>query len=109
MSPASLPSYAEPILNRTPSYSAEPHFYEQRIALADRLRPRPSGDFIKESKGGGIRLLLTAQEDNVELPVYGATNHVAGVIELTKPEGVTSVGVQVGQYCAFKSLVFNLV
>ena len=109
MSPASLPSYAEPILNRTPSYSAEPHFYEQRIALADRLRPRPSGDFIKESKGGGIRLRLTAQEDNVELPVYGATNHVAGVIEFTKPEGVTSVEVKVGQYCAFKSLVSNLV
>jgi hypothetical protein len=92
MSTASLPSYAEPILNRTPSYSAEPHFYEQRIALADRLRPRPSGDFIKESKGGGIRLRLTAQEDNVELPVYGATDHVAGGRRVHKARGCNERG-----------------
>lgn len=95
MSTASLPSYAEPILNRTPSYSLEPHFHEQRIALVERLRPRPSGDFIKESKGGGVRLRLTAQEDDVELPVYGATDHVAGAVEFTKPEGVTSVEVKI--------------
>ena len=47
---------------------------------------------------------LTAQEDKVELPVYGATDPVAGVVEFTKPEGVTSVEVKVGQYCVFKTL-----
>ncbi|KAF8967179.1 hypothetical protein BDZ97DRAFT_1656721 [Flammula alnicola] len=97
MSTVSLPSYVghAPSLNRTPSYSAEPHDYEQRIALADHLRPRPSGDFIKESKGGGIRLRLTAQEDNVTLPVYGTADHVGGIVELSKTEGITSVEVKI--------------
>jgi len=102
MSTASFPSYAKPTLNRTPSYSAEPHFYEQLIA-ADKLRPRPTGDFIKKSKGGRIQLRLTAQGDNLELPVYGATDHVEGIIEFVKPEGITTVEVKVGQYCALRS------
>ncbi|KAF9483515.1 hypothetical protein BDN70DRAFT_799620 [Pholiota conissans] len=97
MSTVSLPSYIDPSspLNRTPSYSLEPHDYERRIALADRLRPRPSGNFVKESKGGGVRLRLTAQEDNVELPVYGLGDHVSGTVELSKTEGITSVEVKI--------------
>jgi len=95
MSTVSPPSYVDPSLHRTPSYSAEPAYHEQRIALADRLRPRPSGNFIKESKGGGVRLRLNAQEDNVALPVYGSNGVVEGTVELSKPEGVTSVEVKV--------------
>jgi hypothetical protein len=97
MSAVSLPSYVDHTnpLNRTPSYSLEPHDYERRIALADRLHPRPSGNFVKESKGGNVRLRLTAQEDNVELPVYGLRDHVSGTVELSKTEGITSVEVKV--------------
>lgn len=95
MSTASLPSYVAPSFDRTPSYSAEPHEYEQRIALADRLRPRPSGNFVKESKNGGVKLRLSAQEDNLALPVYGSGGRVEGTVELTKPSSVGSVEVKV--------------
>ncbi|CAA7262955.1 unnamed protein product [Cyclocybe aegerita] len=95
MSTASLPSYVAPSVNRIPSYSAEPHNHEQRIALADRLRPRPSGTFIKESKGGGVRLRLNAQEDNAPLPIYGAGSQVEGYVDLSKLEGITSVEVKI--------------
>ncbi|KAF8195593.1 hypothetical protein BJ912DRAFT_957489 [Pholiota molesta] len=107
MSAVSLPSYVDHTnpLNRTPSYSLEPHDYERRIALADRLHPRPSGNFVKESKGGNVRLRLTAQEDNVELPVYGLRDHVSGTVELSKTEGITSVEVRGGT--AVASLVLD--
>lgn len=76
-------------------YSAEPHQYEQRIALADRLRPRPSGNFVKKSKNGDARLRLNAQEDGVALPTYGSQGCVEGTVELSKTDGVTSVEVKV--------------
>ncbi|KAJ3504111.1 hypothetical protein NLJ89_g8111 [Agrocybe chaxingu] len=95
MSTASLPSYVAPSVNRIPSYSAEPHDHEQRIALADRLRPRPSGTFIKELKGGGVRLRLTMQEDNAPLPIYGSGSQVEGYVDLSKLEGITSVEVKI--------------
>lgn len=100
MSTVSLPSYIAPSLNRIPSYTAEPGNFEHRIALGDRLRIRPSGNFIKESKGGGVRLRLSSQEENIALPLYGASDVVEGVVELSKPEGVTSVEVQESHYCA---------
>lgn len=94
---ANLPSYADPFqgeaLNRAPSYTAEPHRHEQRLAQADRVGPRPSGAFIKEKNN--VRLRLTAQENGVELPVYGIGEHVTGVVELSKPAGITSVEVKV--------------
>lgn len=93
---ANLPSY-DPfqgeVLNRAPSYSAEPQYYEQRLAQADRAGPRPSGAFIKEKNN--VRLRLTAQENGIELPVYGIGEHVTGVVELSKTAGVTSVDVKV--------------
>ncbi|KAF5315366.1 hypothetical protein D9619_007113 [Psilocybe cf. subviscida] len=94
---ANLPSYADPFqgeaLNRAPSYTAEPHRHEQRLAQADRVGPRPSGAFIKEKNN--VRLRLTAQENGVELPVYGIGEHVTGVVELSKPAGITSVEVKI--------------
>ncbi|KAF9464105.1 hypothetical protein BDZ94DRAFT_1162704 [Collybia nuda] len=95
MSTASLPSYVAPSFSHIPVYSAEPHQHEQRIALADRLRPRPSGNFVKESRSGGARLRLTAQEDNVALPTYGSQGSVEGTVELSKIDGVTSVEVKI--------------
>ena len=100
MSTVSLPSYVAPSLNRTPSYSAEPGDFEHRLALGERLRIRPSGSFVKESKGGAIRLRLSSQEENITLPVYGASDVVEGVVELSKPDGVTSVEVQESDCCA---------
>ncbi|KAF8630957.1 hypothetical protein AX17_005313 [Amanita inopinata Kibby_2008] len=92
-----LPSYvAAPSLTRAPTYSAEPQEHEQRIALNDdRLRSRPLGSFVKETKSGGVRLVLSAQVDNAALPVYGLGGRVEGRLELSKTEGVTSVEVKV--------------
>ncbi|KAJ3506552.1 hypothetical protein NLJ89_g6804 [Agrocybe chaxingu] len=98
MSTASLPSYVAPSVNRIPSYSAEPHDHEQRIALADRLRPRPSGTFIKELKGGGVRLRLTMQEDNAPLPIYGSGSQVEGYVDLSKLEDMASIEVKVSGF-----------
>ncbi|GLB38635.1 hypothetical protein LshimejAT787_0505000 [Lyophyllum shimeji] len=95
MSTSSLPSYVAPSFSQTPSYSAEPHQHEQRIALADRSRPRPTGDFVKKSTNGDARLRLTAQENNIELPTYGAQSCVEGVVELSKVEHITSVEVKI--------------
>ena len=95
MSTNSLPSYLSPSLNRVPSYSAEPHDYEQRIALVGRLRPRPSGSFVKESKNGDARLRLSAQEDNINLPIYESRGVVEGTVELSKTDGIQSVKVKV--------------
>jgi len=104
MSIVDLPSYSgrPSHSDRTPSfsapsYSAEPQRDELRIAVADRHRSLPSGNFIKGSKGGGVILRLNAQEDNVELPVYGMGGQVTGTVELSKTEAVQSVEVKVSK------------
>ncbi|KAK0187805.1 hypothetical protein F5146DRAFT_1104673 [Armillaria mellea] len=95
MSAASLPSYVAPHFSRSPTYTAEPQLHEQRLAVANGVRPRPSGHFVKESKSGGARLRLTSQENHVTLPVYGSNGSVEGTVEVSKPEGITSVEVKV--------------
>ncbi|KAI1793364.1 hypothetical protein LXA43DRAFT_239772 [Ganoderma leucocontextum] len=93
MSTTSLPSYvAQPPFAHTPSYSAEPHAYEQRLAL-NRPAQRPAGSFVKQSKNVSLRLY--AQEDNVSLPVYGCGATVDGAVTLSKVEGVTAVDVKI--------------
>lgn len=94
MSTASLPSYAAPLLERTPTYTAEPQAFEQRLAL-NRLRPRPSGEFTKQSKSGTLALRLFAQDNNASLPVYGAGALIDGAVEIARPEGVNSVEVKI--------------
>ncbi|RDB14666.1 hypothetical protein Hypma_016341 [Hypsizygus marmoreus] len=95
MSTSSLPSYVAPSFTYTPSYSAEPHDYERRVALVDRLRPRPTGNFVKKSRNGDAHLRLTAQDNNIALPTYGFQGCVEGIIELLKTESVVSVEVKV--------------
>ncbi|KAJ7228380.1 hypothetical protein GGX14DRAFT_692431 [Mycena pura] len=94
MSTASLlplrPSYS-----RTPSYSVEPGIYEQRLALNNRRLPQRTGNFTKSSKNGDATLRLTAQEDKIELPVYGSGGVVEGIVELAKTEHVSNVEVKV--------------
>jgi len=94
MSTAALPSYPVPLqpsFSRTPSYSAEPGLYEQRLALNARSLPQATGNFIKSSKSGNAKLRLTAQENNIDLPVYGTGGVVEGTVELSKTENISTV------------------
>ncbi|KAJ7180372.1 hypothetical protein C8R43DRAFT_399218 [Mycena crocata] len=98
MSTASLPHYAvqlQPSFSRTPSYSAEPGLYEQRLALNARSLPQHTGNFVKSSKSGDAKLRLTAQEDNINLPVYGSGGVVEGTVELAKTDNISTVEVKV--------------
>lgn len=109
MSTLSLPSLAPPSINATPAYTAEPQDFEQRIALADRLRPRPAGNFVKNSKKGEVSLRLNAQEEDAILPVYGSGGLVEGTVQLAKTEGVTSVEVKVGDCSGHPVPVLHIV
>ena len=100
MSTTSLPSYVAPDLARIPSYTAQPQAYEQRLAL-NILRARPSGEFTKQSKGGGISLRLYDQENNAALPTYGHGTPISGTVEVARPEGVHAVEVKVRARPAF--------
>ncbi|KAJ7752759.1 hypothetical protein DFH07DRAFT_824908 [Mycena maculata] len=98
MSTASLPTYAVPLgptFSRTPSYSAEPGLYEQRLALNARSLPQYTGNFVKSSKSGDAKLCLTAQQDNLDLPVYGMTGVVKGSVQLAKTDNISTVEVKV--------------
>ena len=100
MSTPSLPSY-----ERTPSYSAEPHRDERRIAVADRQgESLPLGNFVKVSKGGNVILRLNGQQDNVQRPVYGLGGQVEGAIELPKTDTIESVELKVNNL--FRHLTF---
>ncbi|KAJ7780966.1 hypothetical protein B0H16DRAFT_603113 [Mycena metata] len=93
-----LPSYGSPVqqtFSRTPSYSAEPGVYEQRLALNARSLPQATGDFIKSSKSGDAKLRLSAQEDKIDLPVYGSGGVVEGTVELLKTDNISTVEVKV--------------
>lgn len=97
MSASGLPAYRPATLARSPAspvYTPEPQAYEQRLAL-NRIRERPSTEFVKQSKTGGLSLRLSEQEDNASLPVYGCGDSVEGTVDLTKPESASSVEVRV--------------
>jgi len=103
MSASSLPAYRPPSFARSPAspvYTPEPQAYEQRLAL-NRIRERPSTEFVKQSKTGGVSLRLSEQEDNASLPVYGCGDSVEGTIDLAKPESASGVEVRVGPAYAF--------
>ncbi|KAJ6515613.1 hypothetical protein C8R45DRAFT_213658 [Mycena sanguinolenta] len=100
---AALPAL-QPSFSRTPSYSAEPGLYEQRLALNARSLPHPTGNFIKSSKSGNAKLRLNAQQDNIDLPVYGAGGAVEGTIELTKTENISTVEITVEGHLVLKEI-----
>ncbi|KAF5380687.1 hypothetical protein D9757_007043 [Collybiopsis confluens] len=94
MSTASLPSYyLVPLLPQTPAYTQEPLENERRLALSDRLRPRPSGTFVKQSKGGDLKLRVNEQDGPV--PAYGSGGIIDGAIDIAKTEGISSVEIKV--------------
>ena len=95
MSTTSLPSYVappRPSFSRPPSFSAEPQAYEQRLAL-NRPAALPSGNFVKQARNASLKLF--AQDDNVDLPVYGCGASVEGAVSLAKTDGVIAVDVKV--------------
>ena len=96
MSTASLPTYVAPSLafSRTPSYTAEPQAFEQRLAW-NVLQPRPNGSITKQSRSGGVSLRFLGQESNASEPVYGFGGTIEGSVEVAKPEGVHAVEVKV--------------
>ncbi|KIY63495.1 hypothetical protein CYLTODRAFT_426067 [Cylindrobasidium torrendii FP15055 ss-10] len=92
MSNPALPPYAA---SHTPAYTSQPRSHEQRLSISRSLRPRPSGEFVKESRSHNARLRLGRQEQHVELPIYGAGGVVDGIVEAGKPDGITSVEVKI--------------
>ncbi|TBU27193.1 hypothetical protein BD309DRAFT_1026670 [Dichomitus squalens] len=93
MSTTSLPAYTGRLsFQGTPAYSAEPHAYEQRLAL-NRPVLRPEGSFVKQSKNVSLRLY--AQDNNASLPIYGCGAAVEGAVTLSGVEGVTAVEVKI--------------
>lgn len=82
-------------LDRTPSYSVEPGLDEQWLVIHARSLPQATGTFIVTSSNGNAKMRITAQEDEIDLPVYGTGDVVAGTIEVTKTENISSVDVTV--------------
>ncbi len=76
----------------------ETGFYQARSSPstvpASTLRP-PGGEFVKESKGGNLRLRLYRQTDNASVPMFGIRGPVEGKLELSKPKGLVFVAIRV--------------
>jgi hypothetical protein len=93
---ASLPGYAHPpVFTHTPSYSAQPRRYEERLAVAQRPLPRPAGFFVKQSKYGGLSLRLAGQQDDARTPVYGCGSTVEGTVSVHKADNISAVEIKV--------------
>ncbi len=102
MSTLSLPRYSVDSF-QPPLYSADPllcetGFYRARsppsTVMTASPRP-PGGEFVKESKGGNLRLRLYRQSDNATVPMFGIRGPVEGTLELSKPKGLVFVAVRV--------------
>ena len=118
MSTLSLPRYSVDSY-QAPLHSADPllceaGFYRVRspastVMAATPARP-PGGEFVKESKGGNLRLRLYRQSDNATVPVFGIRGPVEGTLELSKPKGLVFVAVRVriSLICALTSWHLNL-
>ncbi|KAI0064110.1 hypothetical protein BV25DRAFT_1914760 [Artomyces pyxidatus] len=93
MSTASLSLYSGLYFSRIPSYSAELHPDEHR--LVGPALQRPSADFVKHSKSGGLSLRLGAQVEGAATPMFAARTPVEGIVEIAKPEGLAVVAVKI--------------
>jgi hypothetical protein len=56
---------------------------------------RSLGNFVKNSRNGGVSLKLTGQDNDALLPEYGRAASVQGTVEILKGEFVQSVEVKV--------------
>jgi hypothetical protein len=75
--------------------------------MAATARP-PGGEFVKESKGGNLRLRLYRQSDNTTVPVFGIRGPVEGTLELSKPKGLVFVAVRVRCPAYLRAHAWNL-
>lgn len=89
-----------------PSYHFEPQDTEQRLAHRLHIH-RPQGNFIKNSRTGGIVLRLANQHDDASLPEYGRSASVEGNVELKNGEGIQSVEVKVCYQSNPSTAAFN--
>ncbi|KZP08690.1 hypothetical protein FIBSPDRAFT_964594 [Athelia psychrophila] len=86
-----------PIPPYTPPESPKPPLpvsLAHRMASRSRSHSRPPTEFVKQGKNLVLRL-AGVQVPGTELPVYGLGAAVEGTLELTKPEGITSIEVKV--------------
>lgn len=94
---ASLPTY---VRRPVPSYTTHPAAHEQRLALAERaVNISHRGEFVKQSKSGGVTLRLAGQDREAALPGYGCGAIVDGMVCMTKSDNVSSVEIKVRVAC----------
>lgn len=91
-----LPEYSPS--SPAPGYSDELLLGEERLEHTprpDRLRPTPTGVFVK--KAGRTSIVLNEQEDGVRVPSYGRHAVVSGAVCLENPSIVEEVTVKVSE------------
>ncbi|KAF9013315.1 hypothetical protein BDQ17DRAFT_1231603 [Cyathus striatus] len=89
----SLPGYAPP--SPVPSYSYEPSCGERRLDHTPQpraTRPPPTGSYIKKS--GKTTIILSEQEEDIELPTYGRHAVVNGTLCLDASESISEVALK---------------
>jgi hypothetical protein len=115
MSTLSLPRFSVDSF-QAPLYSADPLLCEAGIyrarsppstVMAATPHP-PGGEFVKESKGGNLRLRLYRQSENATVPVFGIRGPVEGTLELSKPKGLVFVAVRVRCLAYLRAHALNL-
>ncbi|KAG7088163.1 hypothetical protein E1B28_012185 [Marasmius oreades] len=89
--PETLPTYS--VSSPPPSYSCDPAVGEQLIQRTPRALGRPTGTFKKLS--GGVKVVLTEQEDDAETPIYSRHYPINGAIALEHRETITEVKAKV--------------
>ncbi|KAL5487965.1 hypothetical protein ACEPAI_6073 [Sanghuangporus weigelae] len=77
-----------------PSYHFAPRDTEHLLASRPIVR-RPQGNFVKNSRSGGVVLRLSNQQDDATLPEYGRGGILEGTVELKNPESIQSVEVKI--------------
>ncbi|KAJ7034121.1 hypothetical protein C8F04DRAFT_1102328 [Mycena alexandri] len=82
MSATTSPSYSEALHD-----SAGPGQHP----IVHASLPKATGDFTRVSKHGDATLRLTAQHDNIDLPAYEVGGVVAGTVELSKTDHISTV------------------
>lgn len=90
-------SSTETVHEASLAYAAEPRELEQRLARVVSLQHLPLGNFSKQNRNGKLRLELSGQEDNIELPEYSQGARIQGTlhVNMEKENGIASVSIKV--------------
>lgn len=81
---------------RNPAYNsaARPVSYDH----STRPRPKQSGQFCKESRGGGVSLRLVSHPEDASIPVYYSGDIIEGTAETPRKDRITSVAATVRSF-----------